>query len=70
MDDGENKKTPEELADEALDKEAGGTAEESGTNMSYNRLVELPEIVWRDGDSYCPYCGERLILNGYEKYEK
>ena len=63
MNDNENKMTSGRPADEALDKE-------SGTNMSYDQLVELPEIVWRDGESYCPYCGERLVLNGHDKFEK
>lgn len=59
MDDNENKKSFEELADEALDKVAGGRIYSDGSGMYYcsNCGASFP-IIHSMRHIKCPSCGE------------
>lgn len=64
MNDSENKKTPEALADEALNQVAGGVDETKPDQVCfkcfkhyYSSQLELHD----DGNYYCPDCGVSLF---------
>ena len=68
MENNENKKAPEELADEALEKVSGGDYEGWGSgdlvaaicsNCDKSFLTE--QMTLRGDHYYCPDCGKQLV---------
>ena len=57
-----NNKSNEELADEALDKVAGGQEEAQGTLFcsKCRKFISTEQLNCHDGHYYCPDCGKQL----------
>ena len=61
MKNSENKKSSEELADETLDKVAGG--QEAQITLFCDECMKgfrAEQMNWHDGHYYCPDCGKLL----------
>ena len=68
MNNSENKKSSEELADEALDMVAGGDYESWGSGdlvlaicSNCDKTILTEEMTFRGGHYYCPIC-QKLLL--------
>ena len=65
MENNENKKAPEALADEALDQVAGGWNRETLDQNMFAcseciKWFTVDKLNWHDGHYYCPDCGTQV----------